>query len=38
MKRILILGGGFSKEREISLITARSVLNALKKKIQSNYL
>ena len=32
MKRILILGGGFSKEREISLITARSVLNALKKK------
>jgi len=32
MRRILILGGGFSKEREISLITARSVLNALKKK------
>ena len=32
MKRILILGGGFSKERAISLITAKSVLNALKKK------
>ncbi len=32
MKRVLILGGGFSKERTISLITAKSVLNALKKK------
>ena len=32
MKRILILGGGFSKERAISLITARSVLKALRKK------
>ncbi len=32
MKKILILGGGFSKEREISLITAKSVLKALKKK------
>ena len=32
MKRILILGGGFSKERAISLITAKSVFNALKKK------
>ena len=31
-KRILIIGGGFSKERAISLITAKSVLNALKKK------
>ena len=32
MKKILILGGGFSKERVISLITAKSVLKALKKK------
>jgi len=32
MKKILILGGGFSKEREISLDTANSVLKALKKK------
>ena len=32
MKKILILGGGFSKERAISLITAKSVLKALKKK------
>ena len=32
MKKILILGGGFSKERTISLETAKSVLNALKKK------
>ena len=32
MKKILILGGGFSKERAISLITAKSVLEALKKK------
>ena len=32
MKKILILGGGFSKERAISLLTAKSVLNALKKK------
>ena len=31
MKKILILGGGFSKEREISLITAKSVFKALKK-------
>ena len=31
-KKILILAGGFSKEREISLITARSVNNELKKK------
>ena len=34
-KKILILAGGFSKEREISIITARSVNNELKKK---NYL
>jgi len=32
MKKILVLGGGFSKEREISLDTAKSVLKALKKK------
>ena len=32
MKKILILGGGFSKERAISLDTAKSVLKALRKK------
>ena len=32
MKKILILGGGFSKERAISLVTSKSVLKALKKK------
>ena len=32
MKKILILGGGFSKERAISLVTAKSVLRALLKK------
>ena len=32
MKKIIILGGGFSKERAISLVTAKSVLKALKKK------
>jgi len=32
MKKILILGGGFSKERAISLNTANSVLKALRKK------
>lgn len=32
MKKILILGGGYSKERDISLITAKSVFKALKKK------
>ena len=32
MKKILILGGGFSKERAISLDTAKSVLKALNKK------
>ena len=32
MKKILILGGGYSKERAISLITAKSVFKALKKK------
>ncbi len=32
MKKILILGGGFSKERAVSLVTAKSVLSALRKK------
>jgi len=32
VKKILILGGGFSKERAVSLVTAKSVLKALKKK------
>jgi D-alanine-D-alanine ligase-like ATP-grasp enzyme len=32
MKKILILGGGFSKERAISLVTSKRVLKALKKK------
>ena len=31
-KKILILGGGISKEREISLSTAKQVKNILKKK------
>ena len=31
-KKILILAGGFSKEREISLKTARGVFNQIKKK------
>ena len=31
MKKILILAGGYSNEREISLITAKSVINELKK-------
>ena len=31
-KKILILAGGFSKEREISLKTARGVNKALVKK------
>ena len=31
-KKILILGGGLSKEREISLETAKQVKNILKKK------
>ena len=31
MKKILILGGGFSKEREVSLNTAKSVYNTIKK-------
>ena len=32
MKKILILGGGYSREREISLLTAKSVYKSLKKK------
>ena len=32
-KKILILGGGISKEREISLETAKQVNNVLKKNI-----
>ena len=31
MKKILILAGGYSREREISLITAKSVIKELKK-------
>ena len=31
MDKILILAGGYSNEREISLITARSVIKELKK-------
>ena len=30
--KILILAGGFSKEREISIITAKAVNKELKKK------
>ena len=32
MIKILILAGGYSNEREISIITAKSVLKELKKK------
>ena len=32
MDKILILGGGYSNEREISLKTAKSVIKELKKK------
>ena len=35
MKKILILGGGISKEREISLETAKQVNKALKKKFRT---
>ena len=38
MKKILILAGGYSNEREISLITAKSVIKELKKKIKYNLL
>ena len=38
-KKVLILGGGISKERLISLETARAVYKALiKKKLQSYYM
>ena len=33
-KKILILGGGISKERSISLETAKQVKNTLKKNIK----
>ena len=33
MKKILIVAGGYSNEREISLLTAKSVLKELKKCI-----
>ena len=32
-KKILILAGGFSKEREISLKTAKGVFNQIKKVV-----
>ena len=35
-KRILILAGGFSKEREISLKTAKGVFNQIKKEYNVN--
>ena len=35
MKKILILGGGISKEREISLETTKQVNNILKKKYKT---
>ena len=31
-KKLLILAGGFSREREISLITAKAVFKEIKKK------
>ena len=36
-KKILILAGGFSKEREISLKTAKGVFNAIKKNIMLEF-
>ena len=36
IKKILILGGGISKERHISIQTAKAVLNALKKNTIGN--
>ena len=38
MNKILILAGGYSNEREISLITAKSVINELKKKKKFKFL
>ena len=37
-KKILILGGGISKERKISLETAKQVKNILKKNIKFYFL
>ena len=37
MRKILILAGGYSNEREISLITARSVTKELLKQNKLNY-
>ena len=31
MKKVLIIAGGYSKEREISILTAKSVFKELKK-------
>ena len=36
-KKILILAGGFSKEREISLKTAKGVFNQIKKNIMLKF-
>ena len=36
MKKVIILGGGISKERPISLETARSVFKSLKKIKNTN--
>ena len=36
-KRIAILAGGYSKEREISLLTGKEVNKVLKKNILRNY-
>tara|TARA_Y100000816_G_C26096720_1_gene580535 strand:+ start:224 stop:1144 length:921 start_codon:yes stop_codon:yes gene_type:complete len=38
MRKILILAGGYSNEREISLITAKSVIKELKKRSKYNLL
>ena len=38
MKKILALAGGYSNEREISLITAKGVINELKKDRKYNIL
>ena len=38
MKKILTLAGGYSNEREISLITAKSVIKELKKDRKYNIL
>ena len=38
MIKILILAGGYSNEREVSLITAKSVITELKKNKKYNIL